>query len=154
MAPQTVFAIANNGILVFWVLLAVAPGWKGTHVLVHSIVIPVIIGLTYAWLMGSVLLSGALPESANFSSLAGVMAFFTSPAAATAGWIHYLVFDLFIGAWQARDATRRGVPYPALLPCLILTLLAGPIGLLLYIVLRAALGKGGFFLNEAPAAAS
>lgn len=151
MTPQTVFAIANNGILVFWLLLIIAPGWKGTHILVHSIVIPVIIGLTYAWLIGSAFLFGALPESASFSSLAGVMAFFTSPAAATAGWIHYLVFDLFIGAWQARDAARRGVPYPALVPCLILTLIFGPIGLLLYIALRAALGKGGLFLDESPA---
>jgi hypothetical protein len=79
------------------------------------------------------------------------MAFFTSPVAATAGWIHYLVFDLFIGAWQSRDAQRRGLPHWAVIPCLIVTLLAGPVGLLLYLALRAALRKGGWSLRETPA---
>jgi hypothetical protein len=52
--------------------------------------------------------------------------------------VHYLAFDLFIGSWQARDATRAGVPHWLLLPCLLLTFLFGPIGLLAYLAVRAA----------------
>jgi hypothetical protein len=150
MSADTVFTIANNGILIFWLLLIVAPRWKGTDLLVHSIAVPVVIGLTYMWLIARAFTGEGAPD-ASFASLAGVMTFFTSPVAATAGWIHYLVFDLFIGAWQSRDAQRRGVPHWAVIPCLIFTLLAGPVGLLLYLALRAALRKGGWSLRETPA---
>ena len=54
-----------------------------------------------------------------------------------AGWVHYLAFDLFIGAWETRDAMARGVPRLLLAPCLVLTFMLGPIGLLCYHVLRA-----------------
>jgi len=64
------------------------------------------------------------------------------------GWVHYLLFDLFVGAWEARDAQRRGVSHGLLIPCLILTYMAGPFGLLLYVVLRAATKKGGWQLLE------
>jgi hypothetical protein len=149
MSPETVFNIANNGILVFWLLLIVAPHWRVTETLVQSVVVPVIIGLTYTWLIATVFFGGALPEGGNFSSLAGVMAFFTSPVAATAGWIHYLVFDLFVGAWQVRDAQRRGIAHLAVIPCLVLTLLAGPVGLLLYLALRTGMRRGGLLLEDA-----
>ena len=150
MNVETFFLIANNGILIFWLLLIVAPRWKGTDLLVHSLAVPVVIGLTYTWLIVRAFTGEGAP-GASFSSLAGVMAFFTSPVAATAGWIHYLVFDLFIGAWQSRDAQRRGLPHWAVIPCLIVTLLAGPVGLLLYLALRATFGKGGWSLRETPA---
>ena len=148
MSAETVFTIANNGILIFWLLLIVAPHWRVTELLVQSVVVPVVIGLTYTWLIATVFFGGALPEGGNFTSLAGVMAFFTSPVAATAGWIHYLVFDLFVGAWQVRDATRRGIPHLVVIPCLILTLLAGPVGLLLYLAVRAGMRRGGFLLED------
>jgi hypothetical protein len=149
MSAETVFDIANNGILIFWLLLIAAPHWRVTELLVQSVVIPVVIGLTYTWLIATVFFGGALPEGGNFTSLAGVMAFFTSPDAATAGWIHYLVYDVFVGAWEVRDATPRGIPHLAVIPCLILTLLAGPVGLLLYVALRIGMRRGGLLLEDA-----
>ena len=148
MSPGLVFAVANNGILVFWLLLILAPRWRGTDLLVNSVAVPAIMGLTYIWLIVRVLFFGAGAPGASFSSLTGVMAFFTSPVAATAGWVHYLVFDLFIGAWEVRDAQRRELSHIAVIPCLIVTLLFGPAGFLLYLSLRAVFGKGGWSLRE------
>ena len=147
MTTELIFNIANNGILIFWALLIVAPRWRGTQIAVHSIAIPVILGLTYIWLIVTGF-SGPMPEGASFFSLSGVMAFFTSPVAATAGWVHYLVFDLFIGSWEVRDSGRRGITHWVVIPCLVVTLLFGPAGLLLYLLVRLATGKGGFFLAE------
>jgi hypothetical protein len=147
MPAETVFIIANNGILVFWLLLIVAPRWKGTELLVQSVAIPVVLGLTYIWLIADGML-GPIPAGTGFSSLAGVMAFFTSPVLATAGWVHYLVFDLFVGAWEVRDARRRGLSHLAVIPCLIVTLLFGPAGLLCYFALRLVSGKGGVLLAK------
>jgi len=148
MDPATVFLIANNGILIFWLLLIAAPNWRGTRIAAHSIAVPAILGLTYLWLILS-FWSGPVPQGAGYGSLTGVMTFLASPVAATAGWIHYLCFDLFVGAWLARDARRRGVPHWLVVPCLLVTLLAGPVGLIGYLGLRLSLGKGGFFLAEA-----
>jgi hypothetical protein len=64
------------------------------------------------------------------------MRLFTQPGIALAGWIHYLAFDLFVGAWEVRDASRHGVPHRVVVPCLVLTFLLGPSGLLAYLALR------------------
>jgi hypothetical protein len=66
---------------------------------------------------------------------------FTEPALLLAGWVHYLAFDLFVGAWELRDAQQRGVPHAAVIPCLVVTFMLGPIGLLAYFGLRAVAGK-------------
>ena len=59
-----------------------------------------------------------------------------------AGWVHYLVFDLFVGSWEVSDARRLGIPHLFVVPCLILTFLLGPCGLLLYLAVRSfASGK-------------
>ena len=67
---------------------------------------------------------------------------FANPWLLLAGWVHYLAFDLFIGAWQVRDAKRTGLSHLLVVPCLVLTFLFGPIGLLLYLALRVILSKG------------
>ena len=64
------------------------------------------------------------------------------------GWIHYLVFDLFVGAWIGRDAIRRAIPHWMVVPCLVVTLFIGPVGLLLYFLVRRATRRGGFLLGE------
>ncbi len=138
MSPETVFLVCNYGVLPAWLLLAAAPGSPWTQRLVHAVWIPLLLGVVYAW---ALLGAGSAPEGASFASLPGVMLFFTVPGAALAGWIHYLVFDLFVGAWEVRDARRRGIPHLALLPCLILTLALGPMGLLLYLALRLGLRR-------------
>ncbi len=53
-----------------------------------------------------------------------------------AGWIHYLCFDLFIGSWQVRDAAANNISHWLVIPCLFLTFMFGPVGLLLYFALR------------------
>jgi len=133
MNPHALFAICNFGILPAWLLLAVAPSWRGTQWIVHAAVLPVLLALVYGFALFS---APAAPDGAGFGSLAGVMLLFTVPEAVLAGWVHYLVFDLFVGAWEVRDARRRGIPHLWVLPCLVLTLMLGPLGLLLYLVLR------------------
>jgi len=134
MSAETVFTLCNLAVIPPWILLAVAPGWAWTQRLVHAIWMPLLLGPVYIW---ALLSATGVPADASFASLHGVMQFFTVPHAALAGWIHYLVFDLFIGAWEVRDARRRSIPHVALLPCLFFTFLLGPSGLLGYLLLRA-----------------
>jgi hypothetical protein len=57
------------------------------------------------------------------------------------GWIHYLVFDLFIGAWIVRDAKRQSINHWITAPFLFATLMIGPAGLMSYLLLRLALKR-------------
>jgi hypothetical protein len=67
-----------------------------------------------------------------------VSALFGHRGVLLAGWLHYLAFDLFVGAWEVREARRVGLPHWLILPALALTFLFGPIGLLVFLALRAA----------------
>ena len=66
------------------------------------------------------------------------MALFRDPWIALAGWLHSLAFDVFVGAWAVRTARREGTAFPLVAPCLPLTFLFGPAGLLAFAVLRVA----------------
>jgi hypothetical protein len=77
----------------------------------------------------------AEPDLTNYS-IVGLRAFFLSDGGIVLGWTHYLAFDLFVGLWIARDADAKGYSRLVQLPVLFLTLMAGPIGLLIWLMLR------------------
>ena len=77
--------------------------------------------------------SGGIPD---FSTLAGVQQLLSSPGGATIGWIHYLAFDLFVGLWVARNADKYGFARWLQVPILFFVLMLGPLGLVLYLLLR------------------
>ena len=145
MTLETVFLICNNGVLPAWLLLALAPGWEWTQRIVHAVWIPLLLGSVYAVGFAT---APPPPEGASFFSLDGVVLFMSQPHGAFVGWVHYLAFDLFVGAWEVRDARRRGIHHGLVVPCLVFTLMLGPIGLALYAVVRVATGNG-FSLEEA-----
>lgn len=149
MTPETIYTLINIGVVPAWLLLVFAPKWPVTRALVHSGLYPLIYGALYVFFLATALLFGAHSPDAGFSTLAGVMALFDQPNGVLTGWTHYLVFDLFIGAWIARDAARRGLSHFLIAPCLFFSFLLGPVGLLLYVVLRLVSGKGGLSLYEA-----
>ena len=49
---------------------------------------------------------------------------------------HFLAFDLFVGRWEYLDARERQLTHWLLAPCLFLTLMLGPLGLLAYLGAR------------------
>ena len=139
--PAATFSLAG--------LLAMA-GWLGLlgSLFAHAarpfawteaqFVIPALLALAYVLLI----LGGreAFGEG-GFGSIAQVRALFADDGALAAGWLHYLAFDLFVGAWIARDGAARGAPALLVLLCLPLTFLFGPAGLLLYLALRLVLRR-------------
>ncbi|HEX8504766.1 MAG TPA: ABA4-like family protein [Hymenobacter sp.] len=114
-----------------WALLVLAPRRRLTRAVVLSGTLPLLLAATYVMLIGYQTVAHPAPGG-GFGSLGEVAALFREPWALLAGWVHYLCFDLAVGAWETRDAHRRGVPHWALVPCLAATFLLGPLGLLLY----------------------
>jgi hypothetical protein len=130
------FSIAGDLVLPVWLLLIFAPRWRWTQRLA-TFAVPLLLAGIYA----ALLVHGGRVEGGGFGSLAQVARLFTSQDLLLAGWIHYLAFDLFTGAWEVRDALRLGLSRWLVAPCLVLTFLFGPVGLSLYLLLRLALRK-------------
>ena len=135
LSPDFLFSVANPIAMLGWALLVLAPRWRVTRWVVLSGALPLLLAVAYALLIGSHYL-GPHASEGGFSSLGGVAAMFRNPWALLAGWVHYLCFDMCLGIWESLDARRRGVPHGLLVPCLLLTFLLGPVGLLLYAALR------------------
>jgi len=55
--------------------------------------------------------------------------------------VHFLAFDLFVGSWEVQDAQRHNIPHWMVVPCLVFTWLFGPVGLVLYLSLRAVVAR-------------
>ncbi len=140
MPWEMIFSIANFWPLPFWLLLAFGPRseWAAKIVLFGAI-LP--LALVYAVLL-PLIMTGMVdpvgPEGGtlDMTQLSGIMALFDSKGGATVGWIHYLAFDLFVGLWVARNADRHGFGRWVQVPILFFTLMAGPLGLTLYLLLR------------------
>ena len=135
LTPDRLFFLANPVAMAGWALLVLAPRWRGTQALVLRGALPLLLAAAYAVLITAHYLGPHAGEG-GFSSLAEVAALFRDPWALLAGWVHYLCFDLWTGAWEVRDAQRRGVPHGLLVLALLLTFLFGPAGLLLYFGIR------------------
>jgi len=138
MSHETVFSIINFVAIAGWILLVVAPGRKIVTDVVASVLIPTVMALFYVGVLAAVW--GR--SEGSFSTLAGVSTLFKEPWLLLAGWAHYLAFDLFIGSWEVRDARKRQIPHLLVIPCLISTLMFGPLGWLLYMLIRAVRGAG------------
>jgi hypothetical protein len=128
---ETVFSICSTLAMVGWVLLVALPRHRLAHA-VASVGIPLTIAVVYLVLIVQHFGS----SDGGFGSLAEVTRLFANPPLLLAGWLHYLAFDLFIGAWQVRDSQRHRIPHLLVIPCLLLTFLLGPIGLLCYLAAR------------------
>jgi hypothetical protein len=136
LEPATIFSYANLLAMAGWLgviaalfLRSVRPVvWTGTQ-----LIVPAILSTAYVLLLWQ---GRSAFDEGGFGSIEQVRALFADDSALAAGWLHYLAFDLFVGAWIARDGDRTGVPALLILPCLPLTFLFGPAGLLLYLALR------------------
>ena len=134
MSADQLFSAATMLASVGWLVLTVGWRWKPAARIVGPVIIAGLLGALYLFLI----VAHFGDAEGGFDSLSSVAKLFENRWALLAGWVHYLAFDLFIGAWEARDAQRRGIHFLAVLPCLFLTFMFGPIGLLLYLAIRAA----------------
>ena len=137
LAPsrRRAYALINGSSAPIWLAMIIAPRSRVTRRLVQAAT-PLFVGLGLTY---DVLLASGLVErgAIDFSDPDAVREALSSPDVFLAGWAHYIAFDLFVGRWIWEDALARDqAPRLALL----LTWLAGPAGLSLYLVQRRRAG--------------
>lgn len=135
MTPEAYFSLTGAISLPGWIILIFLPRrWPALNVL-PARVLPVVMSALYAVLV----LAHFSNASGSFDTLADVKLLFTDDWAALAGWVHFLAFDLAIGAMVAARMDRVGVGRIIQALILFVTLMLGPIGLFLVVVLEMAL---------------
>ncbi|CAL5218620.1 g320 [Coccomyxa viridis] len=76
----------------------------------------------------------------GFFTYEGVQRSLATKEVVLPAWVHYVAFDLFTAKWQVQDAAANHVPHLLVIPCLFMTLLLGPAGLLCYFIVRTLVG--------------
>lgn len=138
MTPTEVFSVVNTIAMPMWLLMIIVPKWKATRFLIDFKVIPLALSLVYAFYIIQALRIGGWMD---FGSLAAVMALFTEENALLAGWVHYLAFDLLVGMWILDENKKIGIHQLLLVPCLLLTFMFGPLGFLLFMIIKGIKGQ-------------
>jgi hypothetical protein len=133
MSADDFYWYASVLIFLPWLLLIALPNWRYTE--------PIAFGAAFlllavaAWFTFMYLASGGAEGSSVFS-LDGLTNLFRSKQMLLTGWLNYLSFCLLVGIWQVHDARQAQIPHWLLIAPLLVTLVAGPVGVLLYLLLR------------------
>jgi heme A synthase len=144
MTPDIIFSICSTIAMIGWLLLLIiSPFWFYTDKLLIGVIIT-LFAILYTWLIGQSLQPG---DFEKFGTLDGVMSLFTNKTAVTAGWVHYLAFDLMVGIWIKKNSIKYGISHRFIIPCLLFTFIMGPAGLLLYLIIRFIKTKQYFVDN-------
>lgn len=132
--PDQWFTYAGQAAMLGWLILIFLPRRWSRLTAIPRFVIPFGLSLLYAGLAMSYFFT---VEGGGYGSLDEVAALLGTREMLLAGWVHYLAFDLFIGGWIAAEADKVGVNRLIQAPILLLTFMFGPVGLAIFLAMRA-----------------
>jgi Domain of unknown function (DUF4281) len=133
MSVDLIFNFCQGLALIGWLALVAAP-------LNRSLMIGAARGIALVLAVAYLaqLFGNTVPvEGGSFMTIGGITALFSQSPNVMLGWTHFLVFDLFVGSWIAEDADREAFPHWAVIPLLFATLMIGPVGLLIWFIVRS-----------------
>ncbi|MFG2208532.1 ABA4-like family protein [Streptomyces sp. NPDC048638] len=136
MSNDVLFDLAFAFAAPFWALLILAPGWRWTDRIAASPLpmVPVIA----VYLALAVPVFPQLSAAVSHPDLAGFQELLRLDGGAGAIWAQVIAWDLFLGQWMYREARALRISPLAMGPLLVLTVLLSPIGVLLFLGVRAA----------------
>lgn len=143
MTPDKVFLLCNSIAMIGWIILIVFPIWHSSDKFIIGVIVT-LFAVIYSYL---IITNISDFDMESFSSLSGVTALFTNPVAVLIGWVHYLAFDLMAGIWIKKNSHKNNISHWLVIPCLLLTFMFGPVGLLLYLMIRLIKTRNYFTAN-------
>jgi hypothetical protein len=132
MSPDKIFSLCSTLAMAGWIILIFLPFWFHSDKFILGIIIA-LLSIVYAWLL---IETFRMDDVKKFGSLQGVMELFDNPVMVTAGWVHYLAFDLLAGIFIKRNGNKHNISHWLLAPCMFLAFMFGPVGILLYLLVR------------------
>jgi hypothetical protein len=130
----------------FWFLMIVLPRTTLTRRIINSYTIFIAVGTYYVFMLVStvITLSGSTGlDLTSFTTVEGLAKLMGTPIGALIVWSHMVIMDLIGGHWMYHEAERLEAPLWWSSLCLFMTLLSGPVGLLLFVSWRTyAVSRG------------
>ena len=140
---ENIYLWTNFGVLPFWFLLVIIPNSKITQLFVNSIILPLILAITYVYVFYlAILLDEPIFDVLKlYLSLDNLYTIFATENFLLDFWIHFLALNLFLGSWVSRDGIKYNIPRKLVAIPLITVYFTGPLGLVLYWMLRVFYAK-------------
>ncbi len=139
---ENIYIIANFAVIPCWLLLIFSPGLIFTKILVKSVVIPILLSTAYIFIVYQIYVTENIFDIFKlYISLDELYALFSNEGFLLIFWLHFLTISLFTGNWIASDAQTYSVSRPLVIISLIATYFTGPIGLVIYWLIRIFYSK-------------
>ena len=140
---ENIYLWINFGILPFWLMLIIIPNSKVTQILINSVILPLILSIAYVYVIyQTVLLDEPIFDIFKlYLSLDNLYTVFATESFLLIFWLHFLTLNLFLGSWMSRDGVKHNMSRGLVSFPLILIYFTGPLGLVLYWVIRIFYAK-------------
>ena len=140
--PETIYLVANWGVIPFWIMLIIFPNHGLTNFFAQSIIVPLLLSSGYVYLSYNLYLGNEIFDCFElYNGIDGLYSMFANEILLLIFWLHFLAISLFTGAWIARDARKYFIPKIITVPSLVLTYFTGPVGLVVYWCFRIFFAK-------------
>jgi len=143
LTQENIYLWTNFGILPFWLMLIIIPNSKFTQFFVNSIILPLILSATYIYIIYQAILMDEpiFDVFKLYVSLDNLYILFATESFLLVFWLHFLALNLFLGSWISREGIKYNIPRSLVFTPLILVYLTGPLGLVLYWLIRVFYAK-------------
>ena len=140
---DNIYLWTNFGVLPFWFILITLPNSKFTQILINSIILPLILSSAYIYILYQAFLldEPIFDVFKLYSSLDDLYTIFATESFLLIFWLHFLAINLFIGSWVSRDGVKYNMSRSLVFVPLVLIYFTGPLGLVLYWVIRVFCAK-------------
>ena len=143
MTFENIYLWTNFGILPFWLMLIILPNSKFTQFFVNSIILPLILSTIYIYIIYQIILldEPIFDVFKLYLSLDNLYTVFATESFLLVFWLHFLALNLFLGTWISRDGVKYNMSRGLVSVPLILVYFTGPLGLVLYWIIRVFYAK-------------
>ena len=138
-----IFMWLNLGVLPFWFVLIIFPQSQICRVFITSIFPIFILSIAYIYLLYIVYLDAYdfLQNFKLYLGLSEISTLFKNKSFLILFWVHFLAMNLFCGGWIVKDSRMFNMNKFLISIPLIITYLIGPIGIMLYWIIRIFYAK-------------
>jgi len=140
---ENIYLWSNLGVLPFWLMLIFIPNNRVTQILTNSIILPLILASAYCYtIYQAILLDETIIEIFKlYLSLDNLYTIFATESFLLVFWLHFLALNLFLGSWVSRDGVKYNITRGVVFFPLIVIYFSGPIGIVLYWLIRVFYSK-------------